>query len=152
MMQLLKVCPEILEHQTRIYQLLKARFGSRITASSTTPSSRSSFVSAPTPNGAQPPTDSVQVRAREDARAGGRDGADSAPDADASGCGEPALADLVTIDNVRTILGIDPGNSFGIWEMPVMDESECLGFAVYPRASFFNHREWAVSRLHHPCC
>ncbi|KAH9888903.1 SET domain-containing protein [Cubamyces lactineus] len=91
-MQLLKVCPEILEHQTRIYQLLKARFGSRITA-----------------------------------------------DADASGCDEPALADLVTIDNVRTILGVDPGNSFGIWEMPVMDESECLGFAVYPRASFFNH-------------
>ncbi|KAI0331499.1 SET domain-containing protein [Cubamyces sp. BRFM 1775] len=95
-MQLLKVCPEILEHQTRIYQLLKARFGSRITA-------------------------------------------DSAPDADASGCDEPALANLVTIDNVRTILGVDPGNSFGVWEMPVMDESECLGFAVYPRASFFNH-------------
>ncbi|KAJ8482446.1 hypothetical protein ONZ51_g5361 [Trametes cubensis] len=136
-MQLLKVCPEILEHQTRIYQLLKARFGSRIKAGSTTSSSRSSSVPAPTPNGAQPPTDNA--RAREDTRSGGRDGAESATDADASGCVGPALADLVTIDNVRTILGVDPGNSFGIWEMPVMDESECLGFAVYPRASFFNH-------------
>ena len=43
---------------------------------------------------------------------------------------------------MRTVLGVDPGNAFGIWEMPLMEESECLGFAVYPVASFFNHREY----------
>ncbi|KAI9064170.1 SET domain-containing protein [Trametes sanguinea] len=88
-LQLLRACPEILEHQTRIYQLLKGRFGSRVAARSS--------------------------------------------------AAEPSLADLVTVENVRTILGVDPGNSFGIWETPLMEESECLGFAVYPLASFFNH-------------
>ncbi|EED80582.1 predicted protein, partial [Postia placenta Mad-698-R] len=45
----------------------------------------------------------------------------------------------ITIDNVRAIFSVDPGNSFGIWEVPLTEESECLGFAVYPRPSFFNH-------------
>ncbi|OCH91025.1 SET domain-containing protein [Obba rivulosa] len=49
------------------------------------------------------------------------------------------LASLITVGNVRTALGIDPGNSFGIWEAPLTEESECLGFAVYPGLSFFNH-------------
>ncbi|KAI0763765.1 hypothetical protein BD413DRAFT_483458 [Trametes elegans] len=90
-LELLKACPEILEHQTRIYQLLRGRFGPRSVASPGA-SSRSS-----------------------------------------------SLADLITVENVRTVLGVDPGNAFGIWEMPLMEESECLGFAVYPVASFFNH-------------
>ncbi|EMD38867.1 hypothetical protein CERSUDRAFT_47730 [Gelatoporia subvermispora B] len=51
----------------------------------------------------------------------------------------PSDSSLITIENVRTALGVDPGNSFGIWEVPIMEESECLGFAVYPRLSFFNH-------------
>ncbi|KAI0716018.1 hypothetical protein C8T65DRAFT_572430, partial [Cerioporus squamosus] len=76
----LRACPEILEHQTRIYQLLRGRFGA----------------------------------ANSD-------------------------WDVITVANVRRILGIDPGNSFGIWEVPLMEESECLGFAVYPIASLFNH-------------
>ncbi|KAI0641876.1 hypothetical protein C8Q79DRAFT_918191 [Trametes meyenii] len=87
-LQLLRACPQILEHQTRIYQLLRGRFG-----------------------------------------------AASGADGDSAG----GLGALVTIENVRTVLGVDPGNAFGIWETPLMEESECLGFAVYPVASFFNH-------------
>jgi len=30
-------------------------------------------------------------------------------------------------------------NSFGIWELPVTPDSENLGSAMYPCASFFNH-------------
>ncbi|KAI0731245.1 hypothetical protein C8Q76DRAFT_612174 [Earliella scabrosa] len=92
-LSLLRACPEILKHQTRIYQLLKGRFASNIAAASHAPANDSSL----------------------------------------------PLADALTIANVRTILGVDPGNSFGIWEVPLMEESECLGFAVYPIASFFNH-------------
>ncbi|THG97367.1 hypothetical protein EW026_g4618 [Hermanssonia centrifuga] len=55
--------------------------------------------------------------------------------------GSPVLGDLITVQNVRIALAVDPGNSFGIWEMPVTDESEGLGFAVYPVPSFFNHRQ-----------
>ncbi|KAI0349651.1 SET domain-containing protein [Trametes cingulata] len=132
-LQLLKACPQILEHQTRIYQLLKGRFGSRAAASSVA-SSRSSSVSAPSRNGAQPHTDNA--RTREDARPD--DGASSRSSQSRQG-DSADLADLVTIENVRTILGVDPGNSFGVWEVPLMEESECLGFAVYPTASFFNH-------------
>ncbi|KAI0819634.1 SET domain-containing protein [Trametes gibbosa] len=92
-LQLLNACPQILQHQHRIYQLLKGKFGSPA-AEKSGPAGRTL---------------------------------------------EPNLADLVTIANVRTILGVDPGNAFGIWEVPLMEESECLGFALYPVASFFNH-------------
>ena len=34
-----------------------------------------------------------------------------------------------------------PGQPHGIWELPLTEESECVGFAVYPRQSLFNHRE-----------
>lgn len=54
------------------------------------------------------------------------------------------LADLITVRNVRIALGVDPGNSFGIWEVPVTEESEGLGFGVYPIPSFFNHRKLAL--------
>jgi SET domain-containing protein len=30
-------------------------------------------------------------------------------------------------------------NSFGIWELPITSESENLGSAMYPSASYFNH-------------
>lgn len=53
----------------------------------------------------------------------------------------PRLVDLITIKHVRTALAVDPGNSFGIWQAPVTDESEGLGFGIYPTPSFFNHRE-----------
>ena len=51
------------------------------------------------------------------------------------------LAHSLNTNNVRRALGVDPGNSFGIWEIPLTDESECLGFAIYPIPSFFNHRK-----------
>lgn len=49
------------------------------------------------------------------------------------------LTDVITVENVRAILSVDPGNSFGIWQMPMSLESEGLGFGVYPVPSFFNH-------------
>ncbi|RDX54350.1 SET domain-containing protein [Lentinus brumalis] len=97
---LLRACPEILEHQTRIYQLLRGRFGASIELAS--------------------PAEVDGRRSRSD---GDR----------------PDLGDVITVANVRRILGVDAGNSFGIWEVPLMEESECLGFAVYPVASLFNH-------------
>ncbi|CDO74683.1 hypothetical protein BN946_scf184671.g6 [Trametes cinnabarina] len=137
--QLLKACPEILEHQTRIYQLLKACFGSRVAARSNAASSRSSLTSAPSPTGACLRGDNDPRP--EDALLDGSSKAGSSTRVDADSSTQPKLADLVTVENVRTILGVDPGNSFGIWETPLMEESECLGFAVYPVASFFNHRK-----------
>ncbi|KAJ3539849.1 hypothetical protein NM688_g6308 [Phlebia brevispora] len=59
------------------------------------------------------------------------------------------LADVVTTPNVRIALGVDPGNSFGIWEAPVTEESEGLGFGIYPIPSFFNHREWPQLNLYY---
>lgn len=52
------------------------------------------------------------------------------------------LTDVITVENVRAILSVDPGNSFGIWQMPMSLESEGLGFGVYPVPSFFNHNCW----------
>jgi len=49
------------------------------------------------------------------------------------------FSDFITVDNVRKTLGVDAGNSFGIWERPLIETSELLGFAVYPVPSFFNH-------------
>lgn len=124
-LQLLNACPQILQHQTRIYQLLKGLLGSRA-AERSNRSSRSSSVAA------EPQAHADNARTRE-------------VDDSASACEEPHLADLVTIANVRTILSVDPGNAFGIWEVPLMEESECLGFALYPVPSFFNHRESRLS-------
>ncbi|KAF7798008.1 hypothetical protein EIP86_009218 [Pleurotus ostreatoroseus] len=58
-----------------------------------------------------------------------------------------ALLQVTTTANVRLALGVDPGNSFGIWEVPVMEESEGLGFGIYPIPSFFNHREFRQSNV-----
>ena len=57
------------------------------------------------------------------------------------------LAEVITPINVRVALSVDPGNSFGIWEVPITDESEGLGFAVYPVPSFFNHRMYSPAIL-----
>lgn len=54
-----------------------------------------------------------------------------------------ALGKVITTANVQLALGVDPGNSFGIWEIPVTEESEGLGFGIYPIPSFFNHRKFS---------
>lgn len=129
---LLRTCPEILAHQIRIYQLLRGRFSSTVAAGAVSqPPSRSRLVAASSPNGIKPSADDG---VREDT-----------PSSTPWRKDVTELADVITVANVRTILGVDPGNSFGIWEVPLMEESECLGFAVYPVASFFNHRECTVS-------
>ncbi|ODV92217.1 hypothetical protein CANCADRAFT_805 [Tortispora caseinolytica NRRL Y-17796] len=52
---------------------------------------------------------------------------------------QPELTDKVTKEKVCYYFGIEAVNAFGIWEQPLFSDSECLGSAVYPEASFFNH-------------
>ncbi|KZT25947.1 SET domain-containing protein, partial [Neolentinus lepideus HHB14362 ss-1] len=40
---------------------------------------------------------------------------------------------------IRAIFIRDAGNSFGIWQLPYMDESEMFGWGVWVSASYFNH-------------
>ena len=132
---LLRACPEILDHQTRVYRLLRSLFCGTGVAAYPMPasSSRSSPLSAlPPPNGSCSMAEDTAHNLRKD-----QVGGDSA-----DGGRRPELGDVITVANVRRAFGVDPGNSFGIWEVPLIDESECLGFAVYPVASFFNHRRW----------
>ncbi|RPD76519.1 hypothetical protein L226DRAFT_533611 [Lentinus tigrinus ALCF2SS1-7] len=103
---LLRACPEILAHQTRIYQLLRGRFGTNAAANTVSQLPSRSIL---------PPAHSPQ------------------------GIGLASWAEAD--EDTKLCRGPDLGNSFGIWEVPLMEESECLGFAVYPVASFFNHRE-----------
>ncbi|CUM52636.1 uncharacterized protein AC631_00624 [Debaryomyces fabryi] len=51
------------------------------------------------------------------------------------------LQPLVTSELIRTILGTNLTNAFGIWSQPVDDaeEKDYFGFAIFPSASFFNH-------------
>lgn len=49
------------------------------------------------------------------------------------------LLPYLSTDLVRDTLGRDAGNAFGIWQLPLTMESECLGSSIYPLASFFNH-------------
>lgn len=46
---------------------------------------------------------------------------------------------LFNVKFVRQTLGKEAGNAFGIWELPMMSESECFGTAIHPAASYFNH-------------
>ncbi len=134
-LSLLRACPEILDHQTRVYRVLRSLFGGFGVAANPMPAStlRISPLSAlAPPNGSCSTAEDAAHNVREDQRGG--DSADRGR--------RPELGDVITVANVRRALGVDPGNSFGIWEVPLIDESECLGFAVYPVASFFNHREW----------
>ncbi|KAK9457849.1 hypothetical protein V1511DRAFT_491030 [Dipodascopsis uninucleata] len=47
--------------------------------------------------------------------------------------------ELVKPSTVRYILGREAANAFGIWQLPLSIESECLGSAIFPSASYFNH-------------
>ncbi|BFZ64552.1 hypothetical protein YB2330_005699 [Saitoella coloradoensis] len=54
------------------------------------------------------------------------------------------LKSVLTVENFRAVTARDPGNSFGIWEQGEEGgtgdgESEMLGWAMYPSASYFNH-------------
>lgn len=49
------------------------------------------------------------------------------------------LQSFLSVSLFRSILGKEAGNAFGIWQFPVFIESECLGTAVYPSPSYFNH-------------
>lgn len=49
------------------------------------------------------------------------------------------LSETLTQPLFRNLLGRSNANSFGIWQLPITPESELLGSALYPIASFFNH-------------
>ncbi|KAI5960313.1 SET6 [Candida pseudojiufengensis] len=51
------------------------------------------------------------------------------------------LQPFITPNNVRSIIGKNLSNAFGIWSNTTSkkEDKEFLGFAVYPSASFFNH-------------
>ncbi|KAK9354725.1 hypothetical protein V1523DRAFT_407116 [Lipomyces doorenjongii] len=49
------------------------------------------------------------------------------------------LQALVTTANVRAVLGRESANAFGIWQLPLNEESECLGSSIFPSGSYFNH-------------
>ncbi|KAK9448654.1 uncharacterized protein V1518DRAFT_427804 [Limtongia smithiae] len=51
----------------------------------------------------------------------------------------PVYLPFVTPDAVRAVLGRESANAFGIWQLPLDIESECLGSSIFPSASFFNH-------------
>ena len=117
----IKAFPELLLNHIRIYQVLKGVFGSG------SPSGPSSHLG----NGPN--------------RAGG-DGTKDALKGESEDQGlVEELENSVTIENVRLALGVEVGNSFRIWETPLTEESECLGFSVYPTPSLFNHSECGVS-------
>ncbi|KAI0924040.1 hypothetical protein AcV5_009403 [Taiwanofungus camphoratus] len=123
----IKTYPELLENQIRIYQVLKGRF----------------TVGAASDQGRFGPNTRYGQSGIVQRDAGGRH-QDRSVQIGQEGAGEACeafrgLESVITIANVRTALSVDPGNSFGIWEIPLTDESECLGFAVYPILSFFNH-------------
>ncbi|CCM02548.1 uncharacterized protein FIBRA_04651 [Fibroporia radiculosa] len=127
-LQHLGAYPELLDNQTRVYQVLKGRFGDEraTNQSSTVPTIR---------NGGEEMARDGNARIIEHKSGGLRIRQENIAQL-------PDLGRVITIENVRTALSVDPGNSFGIWEVPLTDESECLGFAVYPKLSFFNHREF----------
>ncbi|KAH9840107.1 SET domain-containing protein [Rhodofomes roseus] len=121
----LNAYPELLENQIRAYQALKGRFSS-------------SHIRASTSERRTGSTDG-----RGEAQLAGGDQQSHNPQPLHIGQGDIGafrdFGSMVTIDNVRGAFRVDPGNSFGIWETPMTDESELMGFAVYPKPSFFNH-------------
>lgn len=56
---------------------------------------------------------------------------------------------ITTLDSdlFRAVLYRDIGNSFGIHEVPLHPDSEFLGWALYPSASFFNHACWPIANV-----
>ena len=138
----LKTYPELLENQIRAYQALKGRF---CNPSSTRPSpsepSRHTHTTTESEGDSRVTHDHHESHNHRGERTQERELA--------KGAGEPAVdfGSTITIENVRRAFSVDPGNSFGIWETPMTDESELMGFAVYPRPSFFNHRECPFASL-----
>lgn len=51
------------------------------------------------------------------------------------------LQPFITTDTVRSLIGKNLSNAFGIWSNTTNkdEDKEFLGFSVYPSASFFNH-------------
>lgn len=119
----IKLFPELLDNHIQIYQVLNGLFG--LHSEPTTPNAHRTNVNGDIQRLAERMQDVRQMSSTH-------------PDTAVLSSSQ-RLAQVITIENVRTALGVDPGNSFGIWETPVTDESECLGFAVYPIPSFFNH-------------
>ncbi|GBE86390.1 SET domain-containing protein [Sparassis crispa] len=123
----LQTYPELLEDQIRIYQALQGRFGlggRRRGDSAAEPAAAGLAL-----NGEGGKHKHARVRNGKVETRVGRWEAGSLR----------GVGSVITVENVRMALGVDPGNSFGIWEVPITEESECLGFGVYPRPSLFNH-------------
>ncbi|KAK9470966.1 uncharacterized protein V1510DRAFT_421624 [Dipodascopsis tothii] len=51
----------------------------------------------------------------------------------------PQYHKSITPQIVRGVMGRESANAFGIWQQPLNQESECLGSALFPSASYFNH-------------
>lgn len=49
------------------------------------------------------------------------------------------LQPYLSTDLVRHCIGREAGNAFGLWQLPLHLESECMGSNLFPEASFFNH-------------
>lgn len=49
------------------------------------------------------------------------------------------LRPYLSTDLVRHCVGKEAGNAFGLWQLPLHLESECMGSNLFPEASFFNH-------------
>ncbi|KAJ3474511.1 hypothetical protein NLI96_g12415 [Meripilus lineatus] len=142
--QQIKKFPELLWNHIRLYQVLKGMFCS----GSHSPSGRKR------PNGPNPSPSPRATSYDRETRKEGPNGIgrprktgeeEGSRESRPTMSTEEALGEVITIENVRRALGVEMGNSFGIWERPLTDESECLGFAVYPKPSFFNHSEYFVS-------
>lgn len=54
----------------------------------------------------------------------------------------------VTVENVRAVVAREAANAFGIWQLPLTSESEFLGSAIFPSASYFNHSMFFNYEMH----
>jgi hypothetical protein len=54
-------------------------------------------------------------------------------------CNLPANLQSLVESTAYPFLSRHLSNSFGIWEIPITPDSENLGSAMYPSASYFNH-------------
>ncbi|KZT70741.1 SET domain-containing protein [Daedalea quercina L-15889] len=120
----LKTYHELLENQIRAFQALKGRFTSHVRPAAS--ETRTSVTDKR--GGAESTKENPESRYHQAMQTGLIDSDDFHD-----------FEKTITIDNVRKAFSVDPGNSFGIWEMPLTEESELMGFAVYPKPSFFNH-------------
>lgn len=49
------------------------------------------------------------------------------------------LQPYISAELIRNCVGREAGNAFGLWQLPLHPESECMGSNLYSIASFFNH-------------